>query len=180
MTVRSTRNALHFLNLLFGGLYAGFLVGVLFIELALRRYGGEIYTLVEQVKHTYLDDVAIATLAPTMVTGTLLVLLLWRRRDWPFFLALIGLLCFATALAATFIVNVPINAEQMTWDSKAPPADWAEVRDRWQAAHILRTVVSVGGLCCFILTAVLPATSEPCPKRPLHQAAQVYVSHRPD
>ena len=65
-----------------------------------------------------------------------------------------GLLCLLAALAATLLVNVPINAAQMGWSTQAPPANWAAVRDRWQAAHALRTALAVVALGCQLLAAL--------------------------
>jgi hypothetical protein len=35
-----------------------------------------------------------------------------------------------------------LNAEIMTWVVSAPPPDWPDVRDRWLAAHVLRTALA--------------------------------------
>ena len=150
--IRATR----FVNLLFGGLYAGFLVAVLFIEITLRDVGPDVYTVVEQVKHANLNLLAAATIAPMLASGALL-LILWRGpRGAAFVLTLAGLLCMVVALAITLLVNVPINAAQMTWSPQAPPADWAAVRDRWQLAHALRTAMAIAGLSCQIVAALAP------------------------
>ena len=154
--------ATRFVNLLFGGLYAGFLVAVLFIEITLRDVGPDVYTLVEQVKHANLNLLAAATIGPTLASGVLLLLLLRDPRRRPFVLTLVGLLCAVVALTITLLVNVPINAAQMAWSPQAPPADWAAIRDRWQSAHVLRTAMSIAGLSCQILAALVP-TQEPTP-----------------
>jgi hypothetical protein len=40
-------------------------------------------------------------------------------------------------------VHFPINAAIMTWSAAAPPANWEQLRDRWQAAHAVRSMLSV-------------------------------------
>ena len=133
------------LNLLTSGLYAGFLLSVLFLEIAVREVPGETYTLVQQVKHTNLN--VLAAILLTGAIGSCLWLLLQTRADGsPRLLLTLGTLaCALVALAVTLTVNVPINTAQMAWDPRAPPADWASVRDRWQVAHALRTMASLLG-----------------------------------
>ena len=145
-----------FVNLLSGGLYAGLLVAVLFVEVTLRGVGPEVYTVVEQVKHANLNALAAATITPTLASGLVLLILAREPRSWAFALSLVGLLCAVVALAVTLLVNVPINAAQMAWSPQAPPPDWAEVRDRWQLAHALRTAAAVAGFSCQILAALRP------------------------
>ena len=154
--------AARFVNLLCGGLYAGFLVAVLFIEVTLRDVGADVYTVVEQVKHANLNLLAAATIGPTLASGVLLLILLRETRGVAFVLTLAGLLCAAVALTITLLVNVPINAAQMAWSPQAPPADWAEIRDRWQLAHTLRTALAIAGLSCQIVAALAPTR---CPRR---------------
>ena len=146
-----------FANLLSGGLYAGLLVAVLFVEVTLRGVGPDVYTVVEHVKHANLNVLAAATIVPTLASGALLLVLAPEPRRWAFALTLAGLLCAVVALTITLRVNVPINAAQMAWSPQAPPPDWAAIRDRWRLAHTLRTAAAVLGLSCQILAALSPA-----------------------
>jgi hypothetical protein len=146
---------LRFVNMLFGGIYAGFLVAVFVIELTLRGFDASVYTQVQQVKHLRLNQLAIATLTPTLASGLLLVLLLRPLHTTGFALTFTSLLCTAGALVITLRVNVPINADQMTWKVAAPPPNWAAIRDRWQLAHTIRTGLAVIGFCCQILAALM-------------------------
>ena len=145
--------------MLFGGIYAGFLVAVLVIELTLRGFDASVYTQVQQVKHLRLNQLAIATLTPTLASGLLLVLLLRPLHTTGFALTFTSLLCTAGALVITLRVNVPINADQMTWKVAAPPPNWAAIRDRWQVAHMLRTGLAVIAFCCQIIAAMLKKAS---------------------
>ena len=43
------------------------------------------------------------------------------------------------ALVVTVRVEVPMNRAIALWNSAAPPADWAAVRDRWLLFHLFRT-----------------------------------------
>ncbi len=66
----------------------------------------------------------------------------------------VALVCLLVALVTTLLANVPINADQLTWSPEAPPADWMAVRDRWVAAHALRTGLAVAALVCQILVVL--------------------------
>ena len=153
---RRATTIIRFANLLFAGIYAGFLVSVLFVEAALRGFPPAVYVVVEQVKHTNLNLLAAGSLAGLIATSLLLLALLRPVRSPSFRLTLAGLGCGLAALAITLTVNVPINALQMAWDPQAPPADWAQVRERWQAAHAARTAASLAGFGCQILAALAP------------------------
>jgi uncharacterized membrane protein len=135
---RTTR-ALRLASLLFSGVFAGFLVAVLVLELSLRRYDAAVYTQVRQVELVRLDDLASGTLLPALlITATLTAMALRTRGPalWPTATALVLLL---SVLVTTLVLNLPVNADQLDWQVQAPPADWADVRDRWQLAHAVRT-----------------------------------------
>ena len=53
-------------------------------------------------------------------------------------------------LAAGLVATGAVPADQLGWDVKAPPADWASVRDRWQLAHAVRTCAAVLAFGCLI------------------------------
>lgn len=63
---------------------------------------------------------------------------------------LAAIACLILGLLVTVVVHFPINAEIMTWRPAAPPVDWQQLRDRWLAAHAVRTVLAVTG---FVLLA---------------------------
>jgi hypothetical protein len=142
------------INLLSGGIYAGFLVAVFVLELTLRAFDASVYTQVEQVKHRWLNVLAVATLTPALASGFLL-LLLPPVHSTAFILSLVALLSLVGALVITLRVNVPINAAQMTWNVQTPPLNWAAIRDRWQAAHILRSALAVAAFCCQIVATLV-------------------------
>jgi len=139
MTMRLAR----FAGLLFSGLFAGFLVAVLVLENSLRSFGGSAYTQVRQVELDGLDRLAAATLIPATIATAILVVLGFRARTGSRWLALAALALMASIIAVTLTVNLPINGDQLDWSTHAPPADWADVRDRWQLAHAVRTVAAV-------------------------------------
>lgn len=146
-----------FVGLLFAGLFAGFLVGVLVLELSLRNFDGSIYTQVRLVELDSLDKLAVITLLPALVTTAVLVYRTFRTNTRWLTVAALALLVFVFGL--TIVVNLPINADQSEWHVQSPPADWSDVRDRWQIAHAVRTAAAVVAFGFLALTAVLPSRS---------------------
>ena len=69
----------------------------------------------------------------------------------------VGLIYLGAVFLITRNINVPINEALALWDPRAPPADWAAARDRWNEANLWRAVASA---CCFCTAVVL--TALPC------------------
>jgi hypothetical protein len=95
-------------------------------------------------------------LMPLALLSTLPVLyFLYRdRRMQDFSLVLLGLLLFVLALIGTLTVNVPIDRQINGWTLETLPADWMQIRDRWELWHTIRTFASVFGLAS-VLAGVL-------------------------
>ena len=132
-----------FVSLLFGGIFAGFLVTALIVELTLRRYDASVYTQVRHIELAHLDELASATLLPTLIATGVLVIVAIRTRGNSFWLTLTALILLIAVLVTTLIFNLPINSDQVDWNVQSPPANWASVRDRWQIAHAVRTGAAV-------------------------------------
>jgi uncharacterized membrane protein len=155
-----------FLSLTFGGLFAGFLVGVLVLESSLRHVDRFAYTQVRHVELDRLDILASLTLIPALIATAILVGLAVKARGHVFWLTLTALILLVTVVVTTLIVNLPINSDQVDWSVKAPPADWASIRDRWQMAHAVRTgaaLLAFGFLsaAAMITTATTPNAHQP-------------------
>ncbi|RSM72549.1 DUF1772 domain-containing protein [Actinoplanes sp. ATCC 53533] len=144
-------------SLLFAGLFAGFLTAVLVLELSLRGADGMVYTQVRLVELDSLDKLAVATLLPALIATAVLA---WRAlrtsTRWPIVGALILLVLI---VALTITVNLPINADQLHWNAASPPADWTDVRDRWQIAHAARTAAAVLAFALLAFAAPAPFRS---------------------
>jgi uncharacterized membrane protein len=148
-------------SLLFAGLFAGFLLAVLVLELSLRDFEAGIYTQVRQVELVGLDDLASATLFPALA-ATVVLVVAERGRGTSRRLVVAALVLLLAVLVTTLAVNLPINSDQLDWDAQAPPADWADVRDRWQIAHSVRTAAAASAFACLGLAAL---TRRPVPGR---------------
>ena len=144
-------------SLLFSGLFAGFLVCVLVLENSLRGFDASVYTQVRLVELDSLDTLASVTLIPAIVTTVVLAI---RSRGTDRRLVLVAVALLLIVFATTLAINLPINSDQASWSVQNPPADWADVRDHWQVAHLIRTVAALlafGSLIASALTHRAPS-----------------------
>jgi uncharacterized membrane protein len=142
-------------SLVFTGLFAGFLLGVLVLEKSLRAYNGSVYTQVRKVELDSLDTLASVTLIPALLSTLVVAVLAIRARGNDRWLLVAASTLLLAVFVTTLAINLPINGDQADWSVQAPPSDWAAVRDRWQLAHVVRTVSAVLALCSLTAAAVV-------------------------
>ena len=150
-------------SLTFAGLFAGFLVTVLVLELSMRTVDGSVYTEVRHVELIGLDVLATVLLVPAAVATAIVAVARFRLGGAARWLPVVALLLLASVFVLTFTVNLPINAAQHRLAPTAltpptppppppgrptPPPGWAGIRDRWQLAHAVRTVAFVLAFGC--------------------------------
>jgi uncharacterized membrane protein len=146
-------------SLLFSGLFAGFLITVLVLELSMRGFDGSVYAQVRQVELVAMDVFASVTLIPALIVTALLAALTIRQKEAARLLPVGALIMLLLILGTSLLVNVPINTDQLEWNVAAPPADWATVRDRWQSAHAVRTGAAVIAVALLSATAMLSSSA---------------------
>lgn len=76
---------------------------------------------------------------------------LGRRNRSALAFTLAGVLCLGIGAVITARGHFPMNDRVATWSAASPPAEWAEVRDRWRQTHDVRTAVTVLGFGLFVL-----------------------------
>jgi uncharacterized membrane protein len=97
-----------------------------------------------------------AMLMPAALLSTLPVLyLLYRKRPKAFYVTLAGLTFFVLALMITVLIQVPLDMRFQQWTAATLPANWQQLRDRWEFWHVIRSWVSVIGLALMIAGALL-------------------------
>jgi hypothetical protein len=104
----------------------------------------------------------IGNLAPVMPVLVILaalsqVVLLVQLRfsgSSAFLPALIAFVMFLIAVAVTLLVEVPIDNQIRSWTPGSLPADWTQIRDRWETFHVLRTFSALGGLIALTAATV--------------------------
>lgn len=174
MPGRSAEEVVRFAALLFGGVFAGFMATVLVLEISVRSFDGAVYIQVRQVELVALDTFATVTLIPAVVLTTLLVVAAFRRRSGDRWASTVALALWMLVLGTTLVINLPINARQLTWNAATPPVDWVSVRDRWQSAHAVRAVAAVlaFALLISIRSRSTPVAGAPTGARAVPSAAQ--------
>ena len=70
-------------------------------------------------------------------------------------LAILGAVCYAVVLAISLSTNVRTNKLIAGWSIQSPPDNWRAIRTGWIRYHVVRTLVSVPGLLCYILSGLL-------------------------
>ncbi|WP_280336121.1 anthrone oxygenase family protein [Nocardia wallacei] len=157
---------MQFASVTLAGVFAGFLITVLVLELSMRDASGVVYTQVRHVELIALDVLATAILVPAIAATATVTVMRYRAGGSGRRLMASALLLMVLVVAVTVLVNLPINADQHGWVVTAPPPDWADIRDRWQLAHALRTAAAVIALGCLAIgTSTSTTDSAPTVRR---------------
>lgn len=101
-----------------------------------------------EVGHAMIGNLGtiMALLMPAAILSTLPVLYLqYRRRPKAFYTTLAGMMFFVAALAITLAVEVPLDNQFSQWTLSTLPADWQQLRDRWELFHVIRSWFAVIG-----------------------------------
>jgi hypothetical protein len=91
--------------------------------------------------------------AGAMFTAVILAFIL-RQHPSPFRWACAAVVCLGLAHAAFWIWIAPVNATLLPLTADTLPADWAQLRNRWEYTHAARAVLQVlalGALVCAAL-----------------------------
>ncbi len=94
-----------------------------------------------------------------LMPACIFFMILWTwlvpdKRSTAFFLGLVACSLVVIALLITLLVEVPIDNQIRTWTVQTIPADWTELRARWQVFHAVRTFVSLASLASLILAVL--------------------------
>jgi len=151
----------HCTAVIFSGIFAGFLIAVLVLELSMRDAAATVYTQVRQIELEGLDVLASVTLLPALIATALIIATRFREPGPTRWLPITAFALLAAVLILTIIVNLPINADQRDWIPATPPADWATVRDHWQISHAVRTVAATLAFTTLTVAAMSPGSGSP-------------------
>ena len=70
-------------------------------------------------------------------------------------LAIGGVIGYVLVIAISLLTGVPLNKAIAGWSIQSPPDNWKNVRAKWIRWHILRTLVSVPALLCYLLSVLI-------------------------
>jgi hypothetical protein len=100
-----------------------------------------------------MNNVAItmSIIMPASIVGLLILLIgSWKARAAYFYCILTALILFVIALIITLAIEVPIDNQIKTWTVTTIPADWKDIRDRWELYHTIRTFLTLTCMSFFI------------------------------
>jgi uncharacterized membrane protein len=74
---------------------------------------------------------------------------------WNFYAIIISLLLLIGSLVITTAIEVPINNKVVTWTTENIPANWQQLRSRWQYYNVVRTVMALLSFILFASAVIL-------------------------
>jgi uncharacterized membrane protein len=77
------------------------------------------------------------------------------KNSFFFYLIIISFISTLSALLITVLIEVPINNQIITWTSENAPANWEEIRNRWQFYNVVRTIAALIGFILFVIASVI-------------------------
>lgn len=147
--------SLHVLAIVALGVMAGFFSTYSAnVKLAMLQVDGATYATVQSafnrdVRHVLFFVVFFSP--PLLCALTAFAAWSARKQGW-FWCMLIAAIVYALGIIVfTQQVNLPLNAYTESWNPNALTADWPRVREQWNAANLLRSVVSMGAFLLAVL-----------------------------
>jgi uncharacterized membrane protein len=127
------------------GLIAGLMIGTGMDQYTHRQLAMTPWVIEHQVM-----DALFRRVLPSWwnLTALMLVLSAVLTRGASRGLFAVAAILMIVALVLTVRVEVPMNRAIALWDSAAPPANWAAVRDRWLSFHLVRTCCGTIAFLC--------------------------------
>jgi uncharacterized membrane protein len=152
--VHSTLTVTRSIALLLVGLYAG---GVLFVVLApsAGRLPGPTYVRHWQALNNDYGRVMPPLLLTSVLALVIATALSWQRDRLVFVLSAGALVLVVLTIVLTVTTMEPLNRLADSWDPDHLPHTWPEVRHRWAALHLVRTLLAVVAFACITLTQVI-------------------------
>ena len=73
----------------------------------------------------------------------------------------IGFALFLAALRVTLLIEVPIDNQIKAWTLDSMPANWMDLRDKWERFHVIRTFSALVGMAMVIAATVFGRPRSP-------------------
>lgn len=124
---------------------------------AKRRYDTKLYLSVQKSLYDLYGTAGVTVEGSWLFA--LVLLFFVRKRRSVFLLTLAGTLCLIVAQAVWWAFVRPVNAQVIHWTTDSLPANWRQLRDRWEYAHAGRFVLHLAGFTLLLLS-ILQDVSE--------------------
>lgn len=95
-----------------------------------------------------------------------MVLSLWfydQKKSAGFTLAIVSFVLLIITLVITLSILVPIDNHVKVWTVSTIPANWEEIRDKWQFYHAFRTFTSLASFAFFTIAILSGSIRESTP-----------------
>jgi uncharacterized membrane protein len=116
---------------------------------AMSRLSASAFVEFHQANDHALDPVIPIVIMGAVLGGIVLVISSRGTHALSGDLAIAGSVCYAAVM-----VNVPINTLIGHWPVQSSPDDWTLVRAMWTRSHILRTLISIPALVCYVFACL--------------------------
>jgi uncharacterized membrane protein len=137
-------------------------LALVFTALALIPYGAHLFSLPNKIGMTQeqyfvaqraYDNWALIGLIlfPAMLLNLVMAIML-RAQQPAFYLAVAGCLFMAATLAVFFAFTYPGNVATQNWT--VAPANWAQLRTRWEYSHAFNAVLMFASFCLMALATL--------------------------
>ena len=152
-------------SVIFTGLFTGLMFTfIVVIQRMLAPLSASDYTRIMQSLIHGADDPPLVPLVVVIGMVAPLVTLIklrharqsavWKLTFWGWLVFVVGV------FIVTVGINAPINNQIVKWPVQSPPANWMELRDRWNSLNWIRTPASGVSFLLFALSLVYPLPHE--------------------
>lgn len=144
----------HLINLILISVFVGteFAIGV-FVHPVLRKLSPSVHIASVQVIGRIVGKV-MPVWIPLIIVSALPVLYVEGPQVVAFWFTIAGIICIVLMLIVSLLGNVPINKQVIEWNPQSPPANWLELRKRWDSLHRSRIILDIAALLFFLIGAI--------------------------
>lgn len=118
------------------------------------QYGEALYMAVQHSLYLYFAWVGAIAEVGAVVSLTVLSVLTGKR-GFIFYLTLVATICVAAGLAVWFVFVSPANTQMAQWSVVPLPANWTDVRRRWEFGHAASAVLDLIGFGALVLSVIV-------------------------
>ncbi len=143
---------IRFLNIIIAALLAGVSFGIWIgfnpLDLSPSTYVEQQQNMLQALKILMVSLVVIATIL------TIMSAFLQKNNKSALIALLIAAVFFIACILITRFGNKPIDDIVADWTSNSLPDNWTELRDKWWALHIFRTIAELAALFLITWTSI--------------------------
>ena len=122
---------------------------------AQNELSAEAYTTFEQGMNRVMTKLTPALMITAVVSGVIVLAIALYHRDSASYYLLLSVIAVIAMIISTLMINAPINSAIESWDAASPPANWLEIRDRWEFGHMIRSYIGLVGLATCLIALIV-------------------------